>query len=63
MTAREFERRMVTAASNHAAGVRRNLVEISAEMRAADNALCRRRAAATLMERTCPLRADILPEE
>ena len=57
MTRREFERRMVTAASNHAAGVRRDLVEISAEMRAADAALRRKRDAATLVRRTCALRA------
>ena len=57
MTRREFERRMVTAASDHAAGVRRDLVEISAEMRAADAALRRKRHAATLVQRTCALRA------
>ena len=44
MTPREFERRMVAAAGNHAAGVRRDLVEISAEMRAADAALRHKRA-------------------
>jgi hypothetical protein len=44
MTHHEFERRMVTAAHNHAAGVRRDLVEISAEMTAADAALRRTRA-------------------
>jgi len=57
MTRREFERRMVTAASDHAAGVRRDLVEISAEMRAADAALRRKRNAASLVQRTCALRA------
>ena len=57
MTDREFERRMVTAARHHAAGVRRDLVEISAEMRAADAALRRKRDAATLVQRTCALRA------
>jgi hypothetical protein len=57
MTDREFERRMVAAASNHAAGVRRDLAEISAEMRAADAALRRKRDAATLAQRTWALRA------
>ena len=52
MTRHEFERRMVTAADNHAAGVRRDLVEISGEMRAADAALRRKRRAASLTERT-----------
>lgn len=59
MTRREFERRMVTAASDHAAGVRRDVVEISAEMRAADAALRRKRNAASLVQRTCALRADV----
>ena len=57
MTQDEFERRMATAASAHAAGVRRDLVEISAEMRAADAALRRKRDAASLVQRTCALRA------
>jgi len=57
MTDREFERRMVTASSHHAAAVRRDLVEISAQMRAADAALRRKRDAATLAQRTCALRA------
>ena len=58
MTRREFERRMVTVASDHAAGVRRDLVEISAEMRAADAALRRKRNAVSLVQRTCALRAE-----
>jgi hypothetical protein len=59
MTRHEFERRMVAAAGNHAAGVRRNLVEISAEMRAADAALRHKRGAASLSARTGTLRAAV----
>jgi hypothetical protein len=47
----EFERRIVAAAGNHAGGVRRDLVQISAEMTAADAALRRRRDAVTLTQR------------
>lgn len=59
MTRHEFERRMVTAASDHAAGVRRDLVEISAEMTALDAALRRKRDAASLAQRAYALRADV----
>jgi hypothetical protein len=60
MTPHEFERRMVAAAGNHAAGVRRDLVEISAEMRAADAALRHKRGAASLSARTGTLRAAVV---
>jgi hypothetical protein len=39
MDEREFERRILAAASHHTSAVRRDLAQISAEMNAADGAL------------------------
>jgi hypothetical protein len=58
MDEHEFDRRMVAAASDHAAEVRRDLVQISGEMRAADAELRRKRDAASAAERAGELGED-----
>lgn len=58
MDKNEFERRMATAATDHASGVRSNLTQISGEHRAADAALSDKRDAARTTERAGELRED-----
>jgi hypothetical protein len=58
MDEHEFDRRMVAAASDHAAEVRRDLVQISGEMKAADAELRRKRDAASPAEHAGELGED-----
>jgi hypothetical protein len=58
MDEHEFDRRMVAAASDHAAEVHRDLAQISGETKAADAELRRKRNAARLTERAGELGED-----
>jgi hypothetical protein len=58
MEEHEFDRRMLAAASDHAAKVHRNLAQISGAMKAADAELRRKRYAASPAKRAGELGED-----